>query len=69
MCRKIYIMLCKSRCFVGFNLSDRRQIKKIIKKNEQKKKKLRKKTNFFFKKIWSVQKKVVSLQSQMKQEV
>ena len=28
-----------------------------------------KKTNFFQKKIWSVQKKVVSLQSQMKQEV
>ena len=28
-----------------------------------------KKTNFFFKKNWSVQKKVVSLQSQMKQEV
>ena len=28
-----------------------------------------KKTNFFSKKIWSVQKKVVSLQSQMKQEV
>ncbi len=28
-----------------------------------------KKNQFFFKKIWSVQKKVVSLQSQMKQEV
>ena len=28
-----------------------------------------KKIEFFWKKIWSVQKKVVSLQSQMKQEV